>query len=96
MVRRTFRRLLERTTGEILVLMVAVTICSGVGVAGIAAIVFVFLNPASDISNIYRLIASVVNTLIGLLAGFLAGSTTVNTHRKEDDDAAQDVPPDHQ
>jgi hypothetical protein len=84
------RKLLDRSTGEILVLVIAFTICGGVGVAGLAAIVFLFIYPEADITNIYRLIASVVNTLIGLLAGFLAGSTTVNTRPKKSED---DVPP---
>ena len=77
------RRLLNRPTGEILVLLIAVTICGGVGITGVAMIVFLFLNPTADIKAAGDLIAGVVNTLIGLLAGFLAGATQANAMKKE-------------
>lgn len=66
--------LLRRTTAEILVLTITFTICLGLAVSGVSGIIYVFLNPGSEVLNVARLIAGVVNTMIGLLAGFLAGS----------------------
>jgi hypothetical protein len=83
--------LVNRPTGEILVIMIAFTICGGVAVGGVGIIVFMFLNPNSETLAATRLIAGVMNTLIGLLAGFLAGATQArNTTR------GSDAPPDNQ
>jgi hypothetical protein len=72
----------DRSTAELLVLLIAATVCGGVMVSGVSAIVYVFLNPGAEILNIARLIAGVINTLIGLLAGFLAGTTGVHLSRR--------------
>lgn len=69
------RRLRDRSTADLLVLMIAGTICGGLIATGAFTAVFVLLNPGVDISGPARLIADVVNTLIGLLAGFMAGRT---------------------
>jgi fructose-specific phosphotransferase system IIC component len=69
------KRLRDRSTGDLLVLMIAGTICFGIIATGAITAVFVFLHPGADVSGPSRLIADVVNTLIGLLAGFLAGRT---------------------
>lgn len=86
------RRLLERPTGEILVLLIAGTICGGVAVGGVGIIIFMFLNPTSEPLAATRLIAGVMNTLIGLLAGFLAGATQAanSIGKKSDDDASSE------
>jgi fructose-specific phosphotransferase system IIC component len=71
-------RLRDRSTGDLLVLVIAGTICFSVIATGAITAVYVFVNPGADISGPARLIADVINTLIGLLAGFLAGRTDSN------------------
>jgi len=84
------RRLLERPTGEILVLIIAGTICGGVCVGGLGIIIFMFLNPNAETLAATRLIAGIMNTLIGLLAGFLAGATqAANSQPKKPDDVSK-------
>jgi hypothetical protein len=63
----------RRSTAEILVLTVTVTICIGLIFSGGALIVYEFVNPGVDSRAAAQLLAGVVNTLIGLVAGFLAG-----------------------
>jgi hypothetical protein len=70
------RRLLNRPTGDLLVLMIAGTICFGVFGLSIAAIVYVFMHPGADVTDVGRLVTGILNSLIGLLAGFLVGRTT--------------------
>jgi len=77
------RRLRDRSTGEILVLMVAATVCGYVVVTGAVIILLVIVRPDHDYTNAARNIADVVNTLIGLMAGFLAGRTDVLVARQK-------------
>lgn len=74
--RRGPLRLRDRSTGDILVLLIAITITLVlVGVTG-STITFVFLNPGGPpVDNSVRLITDMMNTLIGLLAGFMVGRT---------------------
>jgi len=72
-----FRWLNRRSTGEILVLMVAMTVCGYVVITGAVIIGLVIFRPDHDYSAAARNIADVINTLIGLMAGFLAGRTDV-------------------
>ena len=55
--------------------MVAFTICSSVVVGGTAIIINGVVNPDDDTTRALVLVSDVINTLIGLLAGFLAGRT---------------------
>jgi hypothetical protein len=66
----------NRTTGEIMVLMVAVTVCGYVIIVGSIVLLLAFFTDR-DLSNLAGNIGDIVNTLIGLLAGFLAGKTDV-------------------
>jgi hypothetical protein len=68
-------RFRDRATGEILVLMIAGTICSSVLLAGATAGIVKITNPNADITSGLNALTDVINTLIGLLAGFLAGRT---------------------
>ena len=68
-------RLRDRPTGDLLVMMVAGTICFTVVSTGVSIIVVEFVNPQQDTAVATRAIVGVVNTLVGLLAGFLAGKT---------------------
>jgi len=73
----------DRSTAEILVLVIAATICGVVIATTITTFVFAFIHPGESIEGPSRLIADVMNTLIGLLAGFLAGTTTATVIRKK-------------
>lgn len=81
-------RLRDRPTTDLLVLMVAGTICLSVLVGGATAGFLLLFRPDSDTGKIVVLISDVLNTLIGLLAGFLAGrsdaSYTAMQRRIED------------
>lgn len=65
----------DRPVSEILVLMITGTICAGLILTGATATLFVFIHPDANLDGPARYIADITNTLIGLLAGFLAGRT---------------------
>ena len=71
-------RLRDRPTGDLMVLLVAVTVCGSVVFGGVAVILVTLFQPDVDVTNAARNIADLLNTLIGLLAGFLAGRTDAN------------------
>lgn len=75
----------NRTTGEIMVLLVAITVCGYVVIVGTSLIIFEFVHPDVEASAAFRSVASVINTLIGLLAGFLAGRTDLSRRKNGDD-----------
>jgi len=81
-------RLRDRSTGDLMVLLIAGTICFMVVGTAAAVVVVEIVNPKIDTSTATRQISDVINTLIGLLAGFLAGRTDYNLtpkHKKEDE-----------
>jgi hypothetical protein len=63
----------DRSTTDLLLLLVAFTICAVVLLVGGA--VFVLEITGSDTSKLAGNLTDVVNTLVGILAGFLAGRT---------------------
>jgi hypothetical protein len=65
----------DRTTGDLLVLMIAGTVCVVVVGLATALIIVAFTRPEQDTAGAASAVGDVVNTLIGLLAGFLAGRT---------------------
>lgn len=74
----------QRSTGDLLVLMVAATICSSVLAAGASLTVVAIVQPERDIADTVGALANVINVLVGLLAGFLAGRrqrTNGNGHK---------------
>ncbi len=76
MAKRVPLRLRDRSTGDILVLLIAVAIVSVLIGVTAAAITYVFFHPDGRIpENSVRLVADMMNTLIGLLAGFMVGRT---------------------
>lgn len=81
-----FRSLRNRTTGELLVLLVGVTVCGYVVCVGTALILLAFFHPNADATAAFRSITSIINTLVGLLAGFLAGRTDVLLKRDKNDE----------
>ena len=68
-------RLGDRSTGELLVLMVSTTICFVVVFGSIALFSTELVHPSADTGPGLRTIGGIINTLVGLLAGFLAGRT---------------------
>lgn len=68
-------RLMDRSTGDLLVLMVAGTICFTVIASGASIIVVELIHPEQDTTAASKSIVGIVNLLIGILAGFLAGKT---------------------
>jgi len=73
--RRVVLRLRDRSTGDILVLLIAFTITTILTGVTTATIAYVFLNPGELVEGPVRLITDMMNTLIGLLAGFMVGRT---------------------
>jgi hypothetical protein len=88
-----WRWLSRRSTGEILVLLVASTICVGLAVSGAALILFEFIHPSADASAAAKVLAGTVNTLIGLLAGFLAGRSDAEKPPPPPPPKEPDAPP---
>lgn len=81
--------LTHRNTGDILLLLIAGTICFSVIAGGATVAVVEMVHPTTDTSQVINMISDVINTLIGLLAGFLAGRTDVQQARAQVDQAAQ-------
>ncbi len=76
----------SRSTTDLLILMIAATICFAVLAAGAAIAIVEIKNPNADTSVASKAIQDVLNTLIGLLAGFLAGRTqSVQESRQKKD-----------
>lgn len=80
------QRLRDRDTGDLMVLLVAGTICGTVLFAAIGSFIFKIAHPEQDINKTFVLVADILNTLIGLLAGFLAGRAEVAAVKKKDVD----------
>lgn len=65
----------RRSTTDLLILMIAATICFSVISAGATIGIIEIWNPEKDTTKAVGAVSDVINTLIGLLAGFLAGRT---------------------
>jgi hypothetical protein len=63
----------DRTTTDLLLLLVGGTVCATVLLVGAA--IFVLEVTGRDTSKLAGNLTDVINTMIGLLAGFLAGRT---------------------
>lgn len=81
--------LVDRTTGDLLILVIAGTVCFSVLASGVAVFVLLLLHPEEDVSAAFHAIGDVINTLIGLLAGFLAGRTDASLARQRYAQAAE-------
>ena len=66
---------MSRATPDLLLLMVAGTICVVVVIAGLGVVMIELAHPEADTTQAVAGISGIVSTLIGLLAGFLAGRT---------------------
>lgn len=74
-----------RSTGELLILMIAVTVCLLVVVSAVGIFVVELVNPNTDTHAAAQVISGVLNTLIGLVAGFLAGHTDRKARSRNDE-----------
>jgi cation transporter-like permease len=63
----------DKPTGDILVLMIAATICFTVLASGAAVAIIEMKDSTVDTSAEVGALRDIVGTLIGLLAGYLAG-----------------------
>ena len=79
---RTEGPIRRRTTGDLLVLLIAGTVCFAVTAAGAGLFIVTVVHPDRDTTSGFHAISDVINTLIGLLAGFLAGRTDANLTRE--------------
>jgi hypothetical protein len=77
-------KLRDRETGDLMVLLIAGTICATVMFATIGSFVFKVVNPEADINKTFVLVADILNTMVGLLAGFLAGRAEVGRKKPEE------------
>ena len=77
-------RFRDRPTGELMVLMVATTVCVSIVATGTFIAVIVLVRPGVDVSVWVTRVTGLLNTMIGLLAGFLAGRTDTATAKKLD------------
>ena len=73
-----------RSVAEVLIVMVGATVCSYVIISTFVVIVLAFATD-KDVSDLGRNIADIINTLIGLLAGFLAGRTDLGKKVTEEE-----------
>jgi hypothetical protein len=84
-----------RSTGELLVLLVAGTVCASVLLGGGTVAIVKIVHPEADVTQATSIIADVINTLIGLLAGFLAGKTDLSVRpegRPSEDTDIEPIP----
>lgn len=80
----------RRSTGDLLVLLIATTVCFSVLAGGFGVFIAGLLYPDRDNTAVVRAIGDVINTLLGLLAGFLAGRTDAVREHLADRPAAPD------
>lgn len=67
------RGLGSRSTADLLILLVAATVCVAVLAAGGALAVVAIVQPGRDLSDVGGTLSHIVSVLVGLVAGFLAG-----------------------
>jgi hypothetical protein len=68
-------RFRDKPTGDQLVLMVAGTVCFSIIASGAGVALITIFNPGTDVTIWVTRITGILNTMVGLLAGFLAGRT---------------------
>ena len=74
---------MQRSTTDLILLLITGTLCAVILFVGGA--VFVLELRGHDTAKLAGNLTDVVNTLVGLLAGFLAGRTDRKRGRKDDE-----------
>lgn len=69
------RWLADRSTGDLLMLMLAGTLCVAVLGTAAAAVLAELLHPDQDTASVVAAVGDVLGTFLGLVAGYLAGRT---------------------
>jgi hypothetical protein len=67
--------LFDRTTGDLLILLLAGLVVATVLISTVGVVVVEIAHPEADTHTAGAVIANIVNTLVGLVAGYLAGRT---------------------
>ena len=78
------KRLRDRSTGDLLILMVTFTVCFSVLASGATLAVVAFVNPEADFGLWTSRIAGILNTMLGVMAGYLAGRTDAATRKRDE------------
>jgi hypothetical protein len=68
-------RLRDRATGDILVLIITLTISIGVLGSGMTVALISIIHPETNVTLWVSRVSGILNTMVGLIAGFLAGRT---------------------
>jgi protein-S-isoprenylcysteine O-methyltransferase Ste14 len=79
-------RFRDRPTGEIMVLSITFTVCFGVLASGLIIAVISILDPTRDVTIWITRVTGILNTMVGLLAGFLAGRTDKQILKSDEGD----------
>lgn len=74
----------RRSTGDLLVLMLAVTVCVTIIVGEVGILILEGIDSTIDTSVAGGTIGQIINTLVGLVAGYLAGRTETGRIRRSD------------
>jgi uncharacterized membrane protein HdeD (DUF308 family) len=83
-----------RPTGDILILSLTLTVCFSLIASGLVVAIIAFVHPNKDLSLWVSRITGIINTMIGVIAGFLAGRTEM-TSRKNSEEEPPPPPPTH-
>jgi hypothetical protein len=83
-------RIRDRSTGDLLVLLIAGTICMSVMFGVITLTVLSFLSPADEHPAATAVVSDAIQMLVALLAGFLAGRTDTPAPRRPADREVED------
>lgn len=75
-----------RSTADTLVLIIATTICAAILLAVIGVFTLQLAEPKVDLTHLVGNLNDVINTMIGLMAGYLAGRTEKTRLRRKDED----------
>jgi hypothetical protein len=86
-------RLRDRSTGDLLVLLIAGTICFSVFVGVVSLTITSILAPEVEHPAATAVVADTIQMLVALLAGFLAGRTDTPAPRRPADRGDDDEPP---
>jgi hypothetical protein len=79
-------RLRDRPLRELLILMIAGTVCVAVLGAGVYLLIVEVVDPSQDLSTFYSAMFGLLGSLLSVVAGFLAGQTTSRMSAGKDDE----------